>query len=140
MSVISNRYAACAKILKSTLSSATFLLCACSQHVNVSPPPLSDPVETSGSGSGFDGSLNIPIPPSSAYYVDNIDNLSNWTSATGAASGCPNGVASPTCNPPNANYNSKVEHPADPAPLSGSDNTSGEFQLFNGPAIAGRSG
>ena len=93
-----------------------------------------DPLDTSGSG--FDGSPNIPIPPSFAYYVDNIDDLSNWTSATGAASSCANGVVSSTCNPPNANYNPTVEQVADPAPLAGSDNISGLFQLFDGPPMA----
>jgi len=123
----------------------TFLLCACSQHANVSSPPLIDPVGTSGSGggsgsgssgSGFDGSPNIPTPPASAYQVESIQNLPNWNSATGAISTCANGVASSTCNPPNANYNPTVEHPPDPAPLAGSGNISGEFELLNSPAWA----
>jgi hypothetical protein len=92
-----------------------------------------DPADTSGSG--FDGSPNIPIPPSFAHYAGNIDDLSNWNSATGAIPSCPNGVASSTCNPPNANYNPTVEHPADPASLAGSDNISALFELYNGPAL-----
>jgi len=60
--------------------------------------------------------------------------LPGWNSATGAVSTCANGVASSTCNPPNANYNPTVEHPPDPAPLAGSSNVSGEFQLLDSPA------
>jgi hypothetical protein len=93
-----------------------------------------DPVDTSGNG--FEGSPNIPIPPSYAYYVDNIDNLSGWTSATGATAACTYGVISSTCNPPSASYSATVGHPADPAPLAGSDNISGLFQVFNGPPWA----
>jgi hypothetical protein len=93
-----------------------------------------DPADTSGSG--FDGSPNIPIPPSFSYYVDNIQNLANWSSATGAVAACPNGMASSACNPPKANYDSTVQQVADPAPLAGSDDVAGLFQLYNGPAWA----
>jgi len=95
---------------------------------------LLDPLDTSGSG--FGGSGNIPIPPSYAYYVQSIDNLSDWNSATGATSSCANGVANSSCNPPNASYNSTVEHPADPLSLAGSDNISGLFELYNSPPEA----
>jgi hypothetical protein len=89
-----------------------------------------------GGGSGFDGSSNIPNPPSSANHSVGIDNLSGWSSATGAASSCPNGVPSSTCNPPNANYNPTPAHVADPAYLSGSDNSSGLFEMYQSPAYA----
>jgi len=84
----------------------------------------------------FAGSVNIPNPPSSAILVSQIQQLSNWSSSTGAASQCPNGVASPTCNPVNANYNATVGHPADPLVLPGSSGTSGEFQIYQSPANA----
>jgi hypothetical protein len=93
-----------------------------------------DPADTRGSG--FDGSPNIPIPPSFAHYAGNVDNMSNWMSATGAISSCKNGVPSPTCRPPNANYNRTVEHPPDPASLAGSDNVSGLFELYKSPAMS----
>ena len=48
---------------------------------------------------GFSGSSNIPSPPASASYVSSVQELSNWASSTGAASQCPDGVASSTCDP-----------------------------------------
>ena len=79
---------------------------------------------------------NIPNPPPSASNIGKIQEDNGWSSATGAVSSCPGGVPSPTCNPPNANYNSTVSHPTDPIPLSGSENSCGEFQLYQSPAWA----
>jgi hypothetical protein len=90
-----------------------------------------DPADTNNSG--FDRSPDIPIPPSFAYYADNVQNFSDWTSTTGAGANCPDGVPSSTCDPPNAKYNLTVEQVADPAPLAGSSYTSGLFQLFDSP-------
>jgi hypothetical protein len=95
-----------------------------------------DHVAASPVGTGFLGSINIPNPPTSAIHSTDIDNYNNWSSATGAVSQCPDGVASPTCNPVSANYNLTVQHSADPTNLSGSDNSTGTFQLFNSPAWA----
>jgi hypothetical protein len=81
-------------------------------------------------GSGYDGSPCIPVPPSSATLYDNIDNLTSWSTATGAASSCPNGSATPTCDPPDAIFNRTVEHVADPGTSPpGSDHSAGEFEL-----------
>jgi hypothetical protein len=96
---------------------------------------LIDPPDTADT-TGFSGSPNIPIPPSYAYYVGNIENMSNWVSGTGAVSSCANGVVSATCNPPNANYSLPVLQVPDPAPLPGSDGSAGQFALFSGPAMA----
>ena len=96
---------------------------------------LIDPADTSGSG--FDDSPNIPNPPSFAYYVESIENFPNWSSGTGAVSSCPTGVpGSATCSAPNASYNPTVEQVADPAPLAGSYNLSGLFQLYSSPPLA----
>jgi hypothetical protein len=90
-----------------------------------------NPADTSGSG--FGGSSNIPVPPSYAHYANNVQNYGDWTSETGPAANCAHGVPSPTCNPPDANYNPNVVQVPDPQPLAGSSKVAGEFQLFNGP-------
>ena len=91
---------------------------------------------SSSSSGGFDGSSNIPNPPSSATHYTDIQELSDWKSSTGAASQCPGGVPSSKCDPVNANYNSTVEHPADPISLAGSEGETGLFQLYSSPAWA----
>jgi hypothetical protein len=85
---------------------------------------------------GFDGSLNIPQPSSNALVNSRTQELTDWSSSTGAASSCPNGVVSSTCHPPNANYDSTVLHVADPLELSGSPNSSALFEFENSPAYA----
>jgi len=85
---------------------------------------------------GFDGSANIPNPPASASNVDKIQELTGWSGETGAASQCPNGVATSSCDPVSANFNSTPALSSDPIALSGSDGISGEFQLYQSPAYA----
>jgi hypothetical protein len=92
-------------------------------------------IATASTGGGFAGSNTIPIPPANATHVGSIDNLTNWSSATGAASACPNGVAA-NCKFTSANYNPTVQHGRDPASLAGSDGIDAQFQLFNSPAWA----
>jgi hypothetical protein len=86
--------------------------------------------------SGFDGSANIPNPPASANNVDKIQELTGWLGQTGAVSQCPNGVASPNCNPVSANFNPTPVLSSDPIGFPGSDGISGEFQLYQSPAYA----
>jgi hypothetical protein len=90
-----------------------------------------------GSGTGYDGSSTIPEPPTGAALYANLDDLTGWSAATGAASQCPNGVASPTCDPVSANYDTTVGHVTDPGtePAGGNDKA-GLFQLYSGPKNA----
>src|SRR5262249_27788059 len=54
--------------------------------------------------------------------------------ATGAASSCPDGKVSSTCDPPNANFNRTVLHVADPGvDPSGGNGQAGLFELYDGP-------
>jgi hypothetical protein len=98
-----------------------------------SPSPTPSP---SSSGTGFDGSSHIPSPPSTSRVVTNIQQLSKWAGKTGAASQCPGGKPSSTCDPVNANFDANVQHVADPIALAGSSKEAGEFEVFNSPASA----
>jgi len=100
------------------------------------PGPTSTPGPTATPFLGFDGSASIPNPPNGAVDIRNIQKLTGWKGLTGAASQCPGGVASSTCNPLNANFNATVMHPADPLTLVGSSGTTGEFQFYQSPGYA----
>lgn len=91
----------------------------------------------SGGSGGYDGSSSIPTPPSSASLYADLDDLTGWSAATGAASQCADGVVSATCHPVSASYDTNVEHVSDPgtSPAGGNDEA-GEFRLYDSPANA----
>ena len=99
--------------------------------------PDSGSPDSGSSGSGYDGSKTIPEPPASASLYADLDDLTKWSAKTGAASQCPDGVASATCDPLNANYDTTVEHVRDPgSEPAGGNGEAGEFSLYDGPANA----
>jgi hypothetical protein len=100
-------------------------------------PVEEDSASALAAGAGYAGSSSIPNPPATAHLFNKLDELTGWSAATGAASSCPDGKPSSTCNPPNANFNRTVLHVADPgtAPAN-SDGSAALFELFNSPKWA----
>ena len=114
---------------------AAFVVAGCGAAAD---DPIEDDSESALAAAGYAGSSSIPNPPATAHLYDKLDDLTGWSAATGAASSCPDGKPSSTCNPPNANFNRTVLHVTDPGTTkpANSDGSAALFELFNSPKFS----